>query len=296
MIVAISRIQKMIKTKLNQSGFYTIPVLLVIVVIVSIGFVSWRVMSKNGENDNIQSINDGSSQNPTGDSSSTDDAIWSWGGDKWMASGGTAPGCGDGPNFKAPIDVTKTTAVLYPGQKRGGDYKAHGGFLFANSKQTEVDVVTPIDSHLIKASRYIELGEVQYFMVFSVPCGFAYRFDHLQTLTPEFQAIMDKLPKAEVNNSQTTSIQPAVAVKAGTKIATGVGFKTNTTVDFGIYDVRQPNSVSKQSSYAAEHAQTKEFDYYGVCFLEYLESSAKATLSALPGGDQVAGKTSDYCR
>jgi hypothetical protein len=167
--------------------------------------------------------------------------------------------------------------------------------LFGNSKQSEVTVTAPIDSSLIKASRYIEQGEVQYFMVLSVPCGFAYRFDHLLTLTPEFQAIMDKLPPAEVNNSRTTNIQPAVKVAKGTKIATAVGFKTNTSVDFGVYDLRSPNIASKQDDYATKRAQFKEFDYYGVCFLDYLESSVGAKLKALPGGDGSAGKTSDYC-
>ncbi len=283
--------------RLNQKGFHLLPILLILVVVSFVGFVGWSVVNKDNTKDDVKSVNDGSGQAANEDKSGANSEVtWSWGGESWKPSATPAPECEAGPTFKMPVDVSKVTAVLYPGQTRGGNYKAHGGFLFADSKQAEIDVSIPIDSHLVKASRYIEQGEIQYFMVFSVPCGFVYRFDHLLTLTPEFQEIMDKLPKAEANNSKTTNIQPAVAFKAGTKVASGVGFKTNTSVDFGVYDVRQPNEASKQADYAAQRAQFKEFDYYGTCFLEYLDQSSETRLSALPGGDGVAGKTSDYCK
>ena len=274
--------------RLNPKGFGIIEGIIIISMLVAIGVIGWYSYSKMQDNKNA----DGGTSN---NSEKSSDVIWTGNGEGWSSTGGTAPDCGDGPEFKMPVDISKVTSVLYPGQKRGGNYKAHGGFLFGGSKQNEVDVVVPIDSHLTKASRYIEQGEVQYFMVFSVPCGFAYRFDHLLTLTPEFQAVMDKLPKPEVNNSRTTNIDPALKVKQGTKIATGVGFKTNTGVDFGVYDVRHPNEASKRSDFAKEHANFKEFDYYGVCFLNYFDSSTTSLLKALPGGDQSAGKTSDYC-
>lgn len=274
--------------RLNCKGFGIIEGALLISLLVAVGAIGWYSYSKMQNNKESQ----GELSN---NSEASSDVTWSWGGDKWATSGGSAPDCGDGPEFKMPVDLNKVTSVLYPGQTRGGNYKAHGGFLFGGSQQNEIDVVAPIDSHLTKASRYIEQGEVQYFMVFSVPCGFAYRFDHLQTLTPEFQAVMDKLPEPEVDNSRTTNISPAIKVKAGDKIATGVGFKTNTSVDFGVYDVRKPNDASKRSDFAKEHANFKEFDYYGVCFLNYFDSSTTSLLKALPGGDQSAGKTSDYC-
>lgn len=274
--------------KLNKKGFSFIELIILVVVFASVGVLGWYGYSRvqNNKSGNGQSNND----------SSNKEVVWRGSGDGWSATGGEAPDCGTGPEFEMPVDIDKVTAVLYPGQKRGGDYKAHGGFLFGNNQQNEIDVRIPIDSHLIKASRYIEQGEVQYFMVFSVPCGFAYRFDHLLTLTPEFQVIMKQLPEARVDDSRTTDIQPAIKVSKGTKIATGVGFKTNTGVDFGVYDVRQPNASSNQSDYAKEHANNKEFNYYGVCFIDYLDETTATTLKSLPGGDSNSGKTSDYCK
>lgn len=277
----------MVKTKLNSRGFHVLPVLLVIIVVAVIGLVGWRVtQTQSNDSDGISN----SKQEGSGS-----DAVWRWGGDKWTAQDGTAPDCGDGPVFEMPVDINKVSSVLYPGQQRSTGYKGHGGFLFEDLKQTEVDVTIPIDSHIIKASRYIEQGEVQYFFVFSVPCGFTYRFDHLQTLTPKFQAIADKLPEPKVDDSRTTDINPAIAVKAGTKIATGVGFKTTTAFDFGVYDVRQANEVSKDAAYAAKHQDGKEFEFYGVCFFDYM-GDAESTLRGLPAADQMAGKTSDYCK
>lgn len=281
----------------QAKGSALLPVIAIVGVILIAGLVLWAMSSRDKKKNDIISINDGSSSTLSNEKSSSNaDVTWSWGGDKWLASSQPVPDCGAGPEFKTPVEISKATAVLYPGETRGGNYKAHGGFLFANSKQSDIEVTIPIDSHLIKASRYIELGEIQYFLVFSVPCGFAYRFDHLLTLTPEFQAIADSLPKPEVNNSETTNIQPAKAFKAGTKVATAVGFKTNTSMDFGVYDVRQPNASSKQSDYAAQRAQFKEFDYYGVCFMDYFNKSVSAQLRALPGADGLAGKKSDYCK
>ncbi|MEK7621420.1 MAG: hypothetical protein AAB395_03655 [Patescibacteria group bacterium] len=271
----------------NQRGFHIIEILIAVVVIGLLGFVVWRfVLSSNKDSQNDNSASKASS------------VTWAWDGNSWQAQGGTAPTCDPKPEFKMPADTDKVTSVLYPGQQRSTGYKTHGGFLFANSKNEDIDVTIPIDSALIKASRYIEKGDVQYFMVFTLPCGYAYRFDHLRTLTPKFQAIMDKLPEPKVDDSRTTPIEPAIAVKAGEKVATGVGFKKelqNTSMDLGIYDLRQPNVASKNSAYASKHADEKEFAFYGVCFLDYFDSDTASKLNALPAADQAAGKTSDYC-
>lgn len=283
----------MAKKKLDSNGFHVLPVLLIIVVVGVIGLVGWRVMGSNQKND-FKSVNDGSGDRTQSDENSdSSEVTWSWGGDRWLAQGGTAPDCGDGPVFRSPVDTTKIESVLYPGQQRSTGYKAHGGFLL---KQNDTDVTIPIDSHLVKASRYIEMGEVQYYLVFSVPCGYVYKLDHLRILTPKFQAIMDKLPEPMKDDSRTTSIEPAVSVKAGEKVATSVGFKSATAgFDFGIFDVRNQNAVSKTAAYAEKHQQEKEFVFYGVCFFDYM-GEAEAVLRAFPATDQAAGKTSDYCK
>jgi len=273
----------------NQGLAHLGAILLIGVVLAVAGFAGYRVFTKS---DTKSSQSSSGSETSGGQTSS--DVIWTPGGDKWIAQGGTPPECSGKPEFQMPADINAVTRVLYPGQQRSTGYKTHGGFLFENAANSAVDVSIPIDSHLIKASRYIEMGEVQYFLVFSVPCGYAYRFDHLRTLTPKFQAIMDKLPEPKVDDSRTTEISPAVKFSKGEKVATAVGFGSPVGMDFGIYDVRQQNAVSKEASYIAKHESEKEFAYYGVCFLDYMGADS-AKLAALPPADSAAGKTSDYC-
>lgn len=282
----------MIKTKLNNHGFHVLPLLLIVVVVAVIGLVGWRVIGSN-QTDDVKSVNDGSGNRSQSEENSTSTEVtWSWGGEQWIAQGGTPPDCGTGPGFKSPVDTTKVKSVLYPGQQRSTGYKAHGGFLV---EENDTDVTIPINSHLVKASRYIEMGEVQYYLVFSMPCGYVYKLDHLRTLTPKFQALMDKLPEPKKDDSRTTSIEPAVSVTAGEKVATSVGFKTATAgFDFGIFDVRSQNAISKTGTYAEKHQQEKEFAFYGVCFFDYMGDEG-TSLRKLPGADQAAGKTIDYC-
>lgn len=56
------------------------------------------------------------------------------GGVAWDAE--SAPACPDPLILQTPVDLTLATAILYPGQERGGDFKPHGGFRFDNSKNT----------------------------------------------------------------------------------------------------------------------------------------------------------------
>ncbi len=152
-----------------------------------------------------------------------------------------------------------------------------------------------MDAELVKGSRYIERGEVQYLFEFVNSCGIKYRFDHLLTLAPQLQAVADKLPAAQPDDSRTTDLS-GTTVKAGDVLATAVGFaKTkNVGVDFGLYDLRQANSISKNSSWAAAHPN-KEADAYGVCWLDLLSNPDKTTVKNLPAGDQASGSKSDYC-
>lgn len=287
--------------KLNEQGFHLIAVVIVILVVGVIGFAGWRVASESKQRNNNQSTNDGSGQRSVdsdskGPKGSASSIVWMWGGDKWLVQGGQASSCKTKPEFQMPVDINKVTSVLYPGQKRSTGYKSHGGFLFGNTSSESVDVSIPVDSSLTKASRYIEQSQVQYFMIFTNSCGYAYRFDHLRTLTPKFQEIMNKLPEPQVDDSRTTSIEPAISLKAGEKVATGVGFNNNTAMDFGVYDLHQQNEASKNPSYASKHADEKEFTYYGTCFFSYFSSDIESKLRALPAADQMAGKTSDYCK
>lgn len=227
------------------------------------------------------------------EASQTNPTSWDWNGQKWVSSN-TAPACPNPLTLQAPVDFSKVTAVLYPGQTRG-QYKAHGGFRFGTDNA--IIVTAPFDAKLVQGSRYIEGGEVQYLFEFVNDCGIAYRFDHLLTLSPAFQEVASKLPEAKPDDSRTTKIE-SVTVKAGDQIATEVGFKTtrNVSVDFGVYDYRKANTASANQSYYDAHKQEGSLIFHGVCWLDMFSSTDSEALKALPGGDSNSGKKSDYCR
>jgi hypothetical protein len=183
------------------------------------------------------------------------------------------------PTLQSPVDTAIVTSVLYPGQLRGGDYKAHGGFRF-DGLNNNVTVKAPISAKLTRAGRYIEIDEVQYIFIFETNCGLTYRFDHLLTLVPKFQAIVDKLPPAKEGRVNFEDIHPTINVKTGETIATAVGFREykgmpNVSFDFGVY-------LDKNGK-------------KGLCWLDLLPPEDTARLKTLPGGDNQSGKTSDYC-
>src|SRR3989344_8529690 len=62
--------------------------------------------------------------------------------------------CPDRIVFDLPIDISKATSVLYPGQIRGGDFKAHGGFRFDGSSNSAITVTAPLDANVIAGARY----------------------------------------------------------------------------------------------------------------------------------------------
>ena len=288
--------------KLNQTGSHLIAVVVGIVVIAVIGFVAMRVMKSKQELDAVCKNPACSIESPgsVGTKKIIDTASpakWSHDGKVWKANG-TPLACPDPLTIATPVDISLATAILYPGQTRGTDYKPHGGFIFNGSINSDITVKVPIDAQLDKGSRYIEQGETQYYFVFIAPCGLMYKFDHLLTLSSQFQAYADKLPEAKPDDSRTTKFAPAIYVKKDDVVAPAVGFKNtkNVSVDFGVYDIRQPNAVSKTADWQQKHPNDNEFGAYGICWLDILSSKDAATAKALPGGDGVMGKTSDYCK
>lgn len=215
----------------------------------------------------------------------------------WSATNGTAPACPN-PVFKvSPVDVDQATGILYPGQYRNNDYKAHGAFRFDHNQSNEAFVRLPMDAKLVNASRYRENGETQYLLEFQNPCGIAIRFDHLLTLAPRFQAIADKLPAAQDNDSRTTAITDQPAFPAGELLATAIGFEKskNYTVDFGVYDLRQPNKISQNSAWAAIHHATASQADYGVCWIDWLPSADKTRAQQITPRSTDEKAASDYC-
>ena len=268
----------------DQNGFSIIEALIIIVVIGAIGFIGWHFMSSH--NNGQQG---GKATRSTG---------WTFDGAEWKANG-KAPACPNPLNMTPPVDLEQVTGILYPGQYRGGNYKTHGGFKLADGTNDTVTVKAPMDGVLYKGSRYIEQGETQYLLFIVNPCGIMYRFDHLATLSPTFQKIVDDtFPPAQEDNSATTNFSKTYEVKTGDTIATSVGFKKtgNTTFDFGVYDLRTPNEISKNSGWASTHANEKEFAYVGTCWFDDFSSEHAAHIKSLPAVDSLSGSISDYCK
>lgn len=200
-----------------------------------------------------------------------------------------------------PIDISKATSILYPGQIRGEDYKAHGGFRFDTSKPGDITVVAPYEARLIAGARYpVEGGAIQYAFDFEHPCGIRYRFMHLLTLTPKFQAIAETFPLPATTDSRTTFLRTPIDVKRGEVVATAVGVPyggpmgPNTFVDWGVYDYRAQNDASKDPAWAATH-QSDTYQH-GVCWFNWISAEDKAKVLALPPGDGKSGATSDFCK
>lgn len=185
--------------------------------------------------------------------------------------------------LQTPVDLTKVTSILYPGQVRGGDFKPHGGFRFDNSKFDEIEVRASLDGVFNEASRYIEQGEVQYMFDFQNPCGIRYRFDHLLVLAPKFAKIADSLPEPKENDSRTTHITENVTVAKGELIATAVGFRSgNVFVDFGVYDMRGKILQNPRQN--------------AICWFDLLPASDSAKVKSLPPADSKSGSQSTLCK
>lgn len=202
------------------------------------------------------------------------------------------PSCPDPLILQMPVDLEKVTAILYPGQERGGNFKPHGGFRFDNSKPDDIQVVAPLDGKLRETQAYMEFGEVQYLMDFENPCGIVYRFDHLISFPAKFESVIKSLPV--INQEDWISgkgvHQPKqnaydITVKQGEVIATAVGFRktNNTFVDLGVYDLRGKSMFQNPRNFA-------------VCWFDMLPASDSAKVKSLPAGDSKSGTQSTLCK
>ncbi len=220
------------------------------------------------------------SANPTGGA-----APWFFNGTDWQ-SNGTPPAC-PGPLLQSPLDLGKVTSILYPGQTRGGDYKAHGGFRLDGAGQTnQVNVASAIAGTVVRGVRDNAHGVVQYGFDIINPCGVMMRVGHLLELSPKFAAIAETLPPPTPGNTFTTL--SGYTVNVGELIASAIGIPGNTFMDFGIYDLRSRNPATT--------SMTGELKPYGTCWLDALPAADSARVRSLPPADGVSGRTSDYCQ
>jgi hypothetical protein len=229
-------------------------------------------------------------------SANATDITWAFDGTRWQPSG-TPPQCED-PLFPvSPIDTSLVTSMLYPGQYRGGDYKAHGGFRFDNVK-SGITVRLPMDAQLTGMTNYIEQGDVQYLLTFTNACGIAVRFDHVYTLSSRLQTVAATLPPPQENNSRSLPLAHGPKFAAGEVVATAVGMPAtkNITMDFGVYDLRKPNAISSNTEWAMLHADKREQTYYGVCWLGLLPVTDMNRVKNFMSNDQSLRTVSDYCQ
>lgn len=202
------------------------------------------------------------------------------------------PPCPEPLVLETPVDLNKVTAILYPGQERGGDFKPHGGFRFDNSKPDDIEVKAPLDGDLKEAQAYMEDGEIQYLFDFAHPCGIVYRFDHLEKLSPKLEEFAKDLPILSeedwksgkgVHGQKPGSLN--LNVKQGEVIAKAVGFRktNNVFVDLGVYDLRGKSMFQNPRPFA-------------VCWFDMLSAPDSAKVKSLPAGDSKSGSKSTLCK
>jgi len=201
--------------------------------------------------------------------------------------------------YPSPVDVSKATSILYPGQQRGlsiNDYKAHGGFRFDNQYGQNIEVRSPTDGYIWRGNRHFVNGEIQYGFDIIQECGILHRFGHLYELSPEFQKLAEKLPKPTEMDSRTSILPPYVFVKKGDLMATKIGLPGNAGMDWGVYDLRKENSAAQDKNFRELHHFQRSYDFHALCWPDLLPEKEREIAKRLPGGDGRMGKTSDYCK
>jgi len=284
-------------SKHNQFGFHVIELVIILVVLGVVGFIGFKVI---GSKDSA----DDSSKNST---ISGDEVTWAFNEQKleWYPKSGTPPTCADPFIFdRSPVDLSKIMVVGMPGAYRGYSYKPHGGLRLTNPDSGKVDVVMPTDATLVGLTRYYEgnPSELQYLLTFETDCGVAFRFDHLYILAPDFQAIAETTPEPKKDDTRTDPNIPfkRTKFKAGDVVATEVGFPQtkNFGFDFGTYDYRQRNDMSKNSEWADIHNQYQSLEWFGTCWIDQLPGADAAKAKELafviinPAKPNIV---SDYC-
>ena len=283
----------------RQSGLHLIEAIIAVVVIGLIGVVTYLFINNANQPHTTVKTSDGG----------TKQAVrWTYDDNarQWYAQGGNPPACRDPFKFDmSPVDLTDATSVLLPGQYRGFNYKPHGGFGFNESTNGAVEVRMPMDATLVGLTRYLEgdPAELQYVLTFESDCGIAFRFDHLYTLSPKFRAIAETVPEPKLNDTRTNPDDnpDPVAFKAGEVVATHVGFKKlkRYGFDFGVYDYRQRNEISKNPEWVNLHQQYTSQEWHGVCWFSMLpgdDAERAVKLSEVSMNTQKPNLIiSDYC-
>lgn len=275
----------------QTQGFSVLELLFVLIVLIAIGvggfFAYGRFQARNKANQPVEWAFDEQEK-------------------AWFTKTGTAPACREPFKFDyAPIESSKIAAVLLPGAYRGFSYKPHGGFGTPEADMGKIEVRMPINATLVGLTRYYEgmPPGLQYLLTFENDCGIAFRFDHIYTLSPELQKLAEQTPEPKRNDTRTSpdDTPPRTKFKAGQVIATQVGLPSMKIYgfDFGVYDYRQRNEISKNPQWAAIHNQYQSLDWYGICWFDMFSDTDPNLLKTLSleqtDTRRVVKKVSDYC-
>lgn len=285
----------------SQRGAAHLAVVLACIVIVGVFAIGWTI---NGRQPKEPSEATTASRGKAVDQPAAQQSQGRWierpGGpdSRWIYEGGTAPDCPQPLLRRSPSAMNRATDIGLPGQYRGTHYKAHGGIRFDGSKADDISVSLPMDATLVHLKRYIESDELQYLLDFEHPCGIRIRFDHLAVLHPDFEKIADTTPPASTDTRSVPNPQLfGQKFKAGTTVATAVGLPRHNNIgyDFGLYDLRQLNPISKNAEWAALHKNESSQTFYAVCWLPLIPAEQSKQLKALYGSNYSNKYISDYC-
>ena len=293
----------MLSKKLSQDGFHIIELAIVVAVLAIIGFVGLKVLHKDkAANTDQSAVTSGASN--TGNAQAVQ---WAFNSEqlKWFTQTGTATRCADPFVFDAsPVDLSKIMVIGIPGAYRGYNYKPHGGMRRIDMESGKIVSKRPTDATLTGITRYFEgnPAELQYLLTFETDCGIAFRFDHIYSLTPAFQAIAETTPEPKKDDTSGNPNAPFTRTKftAGDVVATAVGFPRikNFGFDFGVYAYRKRNTISKNKTWAAIHTTYQATEWFGACWPDMLPAPDKARakeLSLVVINPAKPNLISDYC-
>ena len=287
----------------SQNGSHAVGVSIILAALVIITLIGIRVLNGNQKaTKNKATATPAQSQTST---SSDKPVRWAYNEqqNEYFAQSGVAPACKQPFRFDyTPVDLAQINVIGMPGSYRGYNYKPHGG-LRADSSGGNVQITMPADATLVGLKRYYEgtPQTLQYLLTFESDCGIAFRFDHLRTLTPALQKIAETTPEPTADTRSDPNRPFArTPFKAGDLLATTVGFPAtkNYGFDFGVYDYRHRNEISKNPQWAAIHTQYRALEWFGACWLDMLpeQDTARAKQLALtvlnPAKPNII---SDYC-
>lgn len=277
---------------MKKQDYYTTIIIILLFVVGVSTLVGLRIFQKNQTKEAATQVTTESQVVKSNDKKLVS---WSNDGRTWKSSA-TPPVCDNPIRIVSPVDLTKVSSIIYPGQVRDGNYDSAGGFVFQDNSNETISVNSPLAASVMKANRYLEQNKTRYIFEFITPCGILYRLDRLSNLSAPFQNLADTLPAA-VENIKTLFVPGSLlVVNAGDLIATTGGLLETgkIIIGFGLYDIRSRNTVTNKPEWQKAHSERSEYSPYGMCWTNVFKPKDRDIIGALPV-EGITAKQSDYC-